>query len=188
VTRDAQEGGRALRDPALVSDQAPLRGLDPSGFDPARALFEARRDPNQPWVWEIWDVEHPAECNHFPAIRVDSKGASDDFHEPYARICAEALSDHYSRREGGSAGYDATQVLAAEIERDSVLLGLVEVRACFGEGESDYASIQAAIDFIRPSDSDSRSESEDPRSGAEAEGRQSGDIEDGASPKGSADD
>lgn len=30
-----EDSGRALREPALVSDQAPL-GLDPSGFDPAR--------------------------------------------------------------------------------------------------------------------------------------------------------
>jgi hypothetical protein len=38
--------GRALREPALVSDQAPS-GLDPSGFDPARFANELRRRSQQ---------------------------------------------------------------------------------------------------------------------------------------------
>ncbi len=39
VMTDELEVGRALREPALVSDQAPS-GLDPAGFDPARDLIE----------------------------------------------------------------------------------------------------------------------------------------------------
>jgi hypothetical protein len=56
---EKQEIGRALREPALVSDQAPS-GLDPSGFDPARvevlslgytkALVECSKER---W-WEIF--------------------------------------------------------------------------------------------------------------------------------------
>lgn len=63
-------------------------------FPDTRPIFEARQTANL--VWEVWDIEHPAECNHYPILRVDAKGAADDFHEEYARICVEALNARYA--------------------------------------------------------------------------------------------
>lgn len=56
------------------------------------AKFEARRAFEKSWVWEVWDVTHPAYCNHFPVVTVDSKGASEDLHERYTHACAAALT------------------------------------------------------------------------------------------------
>lgn len=55
-----------------------------------QATFDARAADNG--AWEVWDVSHDSESNHFPVVRIDSKGASDDFHESYARVCAAALN------------------------------------------------------------------------------------------------
>lgn len=65
-----------------------------------RKIFEARCDPAVPYIWEVWDVEHPALCNHFPVIRVDGNGACDDWHEEIARICADALNARWPEDEG----------------------------------------------------------------------------------------
>lgn len=67
-------------------------------FPDDRPIFEARAVEGKPWVWEVWDVEHPATCNHFPVIKVDSKGAADDFHEDIARVCADALNARYAAK------------------------------------------------------------------------------------------
>lgn len=61
-----------------------------------RPIYEARPDPGEAWVWHVWDIEHPEDCNHFPMIQVDSKGACDDSHEGYARICADALNAKFA--------------------------------------------------------------------------------------------
>lgn len=94
-------GGEAVQDGRVVPtglSQAEPSGLGPSGFDPSRVkpCFEARQSLAMPWVWEVWDIEHPAPGNHFPVITVDSRGASDDFHEAYARICVDALNGRYA--------------------------------------------------------------------------------------------
>jgi hypothetical protein len=61
-----------------------------------RPIFEARALDGEPWIWEVWDVEHPAVCNHFPVLRVDSKGAAEALHGDYARLCAAALNREYA--------------------------------------------------------------------------------------------
>ncbi len=53
--------------------------------------YEARPNAERPWVWEVWDVSHPATCNHFPVATFDSNGAGDDFHETHARLFCAAL-------------------------------------------------------------------------------------------------
>jgi hypothetical protein len=65
-----------------------------------QACYEVRQVPERPWVWQVWDVEHPAVCNHFPVLTVDSNGASDDFHEEMARLCAEALNRRFMTAVG----------------------------------------------------------------------------------------
>lgn len=59
------------------------------------AKFEARQNPEKIWIWEVWDIEHEAECNHFPFIIVDGKGACDDLHEEYARLIVQTLNNNY---------------------------------------------------------------------------------------------
>ncbi len=63
-------------------------------FPDDRPIFEAR--PADGIAWEVWDIEHPAECNHFPILRVDGKGAMDDLHQDVAHICADALNARYA--------------------------------------------------------------------------------------------
>jgi hypothetical protein len=77
-------------------------------------IFEARPNGLEPWIWEVWDIEHPAECNHFPVLRVDSKGAADDFHEDYARLCAEALNAKYAE---GAASFREQEAMQNAILR-----------------------------------------------------------------------
>ena len=54
--------------------------------------FEARQCAERPWIWQVWDITHSSPGNHFPVLEVDSKGASDYFHERCAKICAAALT------------------------------------------------------------------------------------------------
>lgn len=64
-----------------------------NGASELAATFEARPVLGKQWLWEVWDVSHASEGNHFPVLRVDSKGASHDFHRDYAFVCAEALNN-----------------------------------------------------------------------------------------------
>lgn len=68
----------------------------PDDYPDDRPIFEARQATGKPWVWEVWDVEHPAACNHFSIMVVDSKGAADDFHETWARAAAAALNAEFA--------------------------------------------------------------------------------------------
>jgi hypothetical protein len=56
------------------------------------AKFEARQNKDEAWVWEVWDISHPNESNHFSILTVDSKGAAEDFHEELARDIAAFLN------------------------------------------------------------------------------------------------
>lgn len=83
-------------EPAAQSQAEPLA--------PSAAAFEARAVPETPWLWEVWDIGHEAECNHFPVLRVDTKGAGEDLHERIARICARALNNYYAVAARAQAG------------------------------------------------------------------------------------
>lgn len=60
--------------------------------------FEIRDAEDNPIAKEIWDVSHPeGSSNHFPFLRIDSKGAAEDFHEEMAEICHAALTKRYCK-------------------------------------------------------------------------------------------
>jgi hypothetical protein len=58
-----------------------------------KGKFEARARTHEPWIWDVWDITHEAECNHFILVTVDSKGAAEDFHEPVAKKIARILNE-----------------------------------------------------------------------------------------------
>jgi hypothetical protein len=86
--------------------------------------FEARLKEGG-WTWEIWDVTHPSESNHFVIVTVDSKGAADDFHEPFAKLIAAVLT---------------TGLKQHDIETASKILGM---SLCVGKDLHVYGEYEA---------------------------------------------
>jgi hypothetical protein len=113
-------------------------GAPPTGsgdFPDDRPIFEPRPVLGKPWIWEVWDIEHPSKCGDFPVLRVDSKGASDDFHAEYARVCSDALNARYAAEANRQRRDEASAMSAgtAETQSGSGLQPASAVAATSGE-------------------------------------------------------
>lgn len=62
-----------------------------------RPHFKALPKRGTPWLYEVWDISSDNKAEHFPIMTIDTKGASENFHQKYAEICAKALNFEYGR-------------------------------------------------------------------------------------------
>lgn len=106
------------------------------------AKFEARPLLGSPSIWQVWDITHPAKCNHFPVLTVDTNGAGNDLHEEIAMVCASALNSRYVKSRPKQIAESANCSLPREVVRwllEEVAPDLNNiVRASEDEGDRVY--------------------------------------------------